>query len=340
MNETTAARATPYHTWDCWYLHEPGGPFHVFMLGCQAQHKAAEKHDEHSELGYCTSTDLKEFSPPQWGILRGHGSNESIWTGCTVRDGAQYLMFYTVRQHAAGYWAQQVIRLAVSSDLKQWETVDAFELAPEHLDPEGRHFLREPAPKDRTIHAWRDPYVFRHAGRWHMLVSARSASQPARRNACVALLVADGDCREAGNWRLKEASLVTGYEELDVPQLFVEEGTGATVMLASLFLESDYDRSLELGYDPRQNTPGTKYRHNGCLVGFRALNLEQALAGRFIEPDRRRVEVDPLARLYAGQVVPELGGAVVGVDLDRGGQKLLPSVFPALRYVDPESRRK
>lgn len=340
MNEAPPARATPYHTWDCWYLHEPGGPFHVFMLGCQAQHKAAEKHDEHSELGYCTSTDLKEFSPPQWGILRGHGSNESIWTGCTVRDGAQYLMFYTVRQTVPGYWARQVIRLAVSPDLEHWAPVDSFELAPEHLDPEGRHFLQEPAAGDRTIHAWRDPYVFRHAGRWHMLVSARSASQPARRNACVALLVAEGDCRERSNWRLSMPSLVTGYEELDVPLLYLEEGTGAAVMLASLFSGSDYARSMKLGYDPKRNTPGTKYRQDGLLVGFRALSLDQALSGRFVDPERQRVEVGPLARLYAGQVVPELGGAVVGVDLEHGGQKLIPSVFPTLRYVDPESRRR
>lgn len=111
----------------------------------------------------------------------------------------------------------------MSLDLEQWEPANSFELAPERFDPQGRHFLREPRPEDRTIHAWRDPYVFRHGGRWCMLVSALSAGQPSRRNACVALLVAEGDCREAGNWRLEEPSLVTGYEELDVPQLYLEE---------------------------------------------------------------------------------------------------------------------
>lgn len=124
----------------------------MFRLGCEPHHKAAEKHDEHSEIGYCTSTDLRQFSPTRWGILRGRDSNESLWTGCTVRDGAQYLMFYTVRQHASGYWARQVLRLAVSPDLQQWKPVDSFELVlGVDLDRGGQKLLPSVFPALRYV---------------------------------------------------------------------------------------------------------------------------------------------------------------------------------------------
>lgn len=92
----------------------------------------------------------------------------ATWTGSVVRgpDG-MWNMFYTGVSRAKNGPKQRIGR-AVSTDLITWKRDDSVVL---EADP---RWYEVPGEDTWPNEAWRDPYVFRHEGAWHMLVTARS----------------------------------------------------------------------------------------------------------------------------------------------------------------------
>ena len=96
-------------------------------------------------------------------------------TGCVVRSGGMYHMFYcTFEDKPQAQW----IRHAVSRDLTDWK-----EILEDRFGPDGVIY---------RMTDWRDPFVFwnQEEGKWWMLAAARE-NRPTERNGCVALCVSD-----------------------------------------------------------------------------------------------------------------------------------------------------
>jgi beta-fructofuranosidase len=97
------------------------------------------------------------------------------WTGSVVRgDDGLWRMYYTGLSSVPGRGVKdQRIGLAESADLMSWRRVgDRPLLAP---DPRWYRTLHD----DRALsETWRDPFVYRDADGWHMLITARDKDAP------------------------------------------------------------------------------------------------------------------------------------------------------------------
>lgn len=323
---------TQYYFWDCWTIFDRATEkFHIFRLFAEQHYRDIAQHDKFSRLAYGTSKNLENFEYHQMDIIKPSDNSSSIWTGCIIRrsDG-KYLLFYTERTTKSNYWANQTIRCAYTNELgTDWHRISSIEISPNTVDPQGNFFLLSPRTTDRTIHAWRDPFVFKHGGIFYMLVSAKSNQMEPHESACIALLKAKDDLLET--WTLVTARLVGGYEELEVPQIYIDKHTNQAVLIASTWNENDYQESMNQGYNPYNNLANTTVRRQGNLLSFRSNHITEALEGKFGSPE---VIVTSSEGLYAGVVVPELSGAIMGFDISTGKHRVLPHRLPNLSHPD------
>lgn len=309
--------------------------YHVYMLSADTQYKRAETHHLYSQLTYATTQDFQHFNY-QSDHLIPLNSDKSIWTGCSIKlDKNRYCLFYTERQTVGDYLAGQIIKAAYSKDLVTWMIDQDFGISPEVIDRENYYFVRRQNPGDRTAHAWRDPYVFQYDETYYMLVAAKhiiDAEHPQHKNACIALLKADDN--DLKTWQLAQPSLISGYDELEVPQIYLDSGSGRVVLLVSTWDEADYQISVELKLN---------YRENGKLLAFSAENLEAALQGEFCEAPKIIIGRDGeiQADIYASLWLSEIK-SIVGFDLRNGGCKVISSGIPEnifkLQYLNLETQ--
>ncbi|WP_413162317.1 hypothetical protein ACL6C3_25435 [Capilliphycus salinus ALCB114379] len=320
-------------TWDFWYLYEPKKRlYHLYLLSADWQYKQTETHHLYSQLTYATTDDFKSFKIRDKNIIPRR-ENQSIWTGCTINSKTRfleetgfldtktafnYLMFYTERQTEGDYFAVQRIKLARSNDLKNWIVDNTFSLEPELIDPNFSYFLRTQNPGDRTVHAWRDPFIFKVKKSYYMLVATKhivDENHPQHQNACIALLKADEN--NLKSWEFVHPSLITGYEELELPQLYRNEKTDEIILLVSTWDERDYQQSVKRG---------KIYRERGQLLAFSAAGLEAALRGEFHQnPEIIIGENGSVqASIYGGVWISQLK-AIVGFDWKQGGYQVIDS---------------
>ncbi len=158
-----------------------GGMYHVFYLERRGRRPYPWRH--------IASRDLASWEEWPDALLPGPAGAPDAggcWTGSVVERGGRFYCFYTgynpERRHP------QVICVATSRDLAEWEKADGVVLEP-----------REPWYEERDF---RDPFVFynEEAGEWWMLICARDARVPGPRNGCVALATS-ADLEE---WELHE----------------------------------------------------------------------------------------------------------------------------------------
>ncbi|MEB3280665.1 MAG: hypothetical protein VKK42_17265 [Lyngbya sp.] len=324
-------------TWDFWYLYEPEKRlYHVYLLSADLQYKQTETHHLYSQLIYAITDDFKSFKIQDKNIIPRR-ENQSIWTGCTININCNsktrflqetgflspettfnYLMFYTERQTEGDYFAVQRIKFAQSNDLKNWILDNTFSLEPELIDPNFSYFIRTQNPGDRTAHAWRDPFIFKVEKTYYMLVAAKhiiDQNHPQHQNACIALLKADEN--NLKSWEFVHPSLITGYEELELPQLYRNEKTDEVILLVSTWDERDYQESVKRG---------KIYRERGQLLAFSAASLEAALRGEFNQnPEIFLGENGSVqTSIYGGVWISQLK-AIVGFDFKRGGYQVIDS---------------
>lgn len=322
-----------YHFWDCWYWYDPNSQiFHVFRLCATQAHRAQKVQDLFSQLAYATSRDLHHFDYHNLNLIPPKRGS-SIWSGCTFQHpNGSYYLFYTERQTSQTFWANQVIQAAYSSDLQSWQSLD-LDLSMTTVDPKAQVFQRLPQLGDRTIHAWRDPYLFAAEGSIWMLVAAKSLHFPQHQNACIALLKASDD--SLTTWELACPYVVAGFEELEVPQIYWDQSTSELVVVASTWAEQDYQISQQQGYDPLLSDPEKVYRQQGYVLGFRFSSLTALTqsTGKVAA----EVLVAPSKHHYAGMIVPELQGSVLGFNTQVGVHQMLGSRFPSFRHLREKS---
>ena len=302
------------YSWDFWYYFDQSAKlFHILYLNADRALVKSGKHHSDARVGYAITPDFEEIEWVDDDVFLADSEgwdNTSIWSGDLVKVSGGYAFFYTSRDGRLGDGMTQNIGLALSKDLRSWERAPGV-----RIEPDARWYATETIRDDASIHAWRDPFLFKLNGRTMMLVSAKSAVQPLGRNGCVGLLRSvEGSLRV---WEAMPPLFDPGwYSEVEVPQLLRSRSGGYTLVYSS---QSRGD-----------SAPGTEGKG-----GLQAVPVEIGETGWSARTElyAPKVILGESSGLYACRVIPELGGEIVGFDMAAGGLKR-SGVSEALAGVD------
>lgn len=157
--------------WDFW-IADDGDRYHLFFLKASRALLDPDRRHWRATVGHATSTDLRTWTEHADAVIPDDSpafDDLATWTGSVVRgDDGRWRMFYTAVSRAEDGLTQRISSV-VSDDLFTW-----------HREP-GRQVI-EPDPRwyetadtrQWPDQAWRDPWVFRADGMWHMLITARA----------------------------------------------------------------------------------------------------------------------------------------------------------------------
>ncbi len=298
------------HVWDFWYYFDPeSGIFHLFYLNADRALVGEEQHHFSAQVGYATTQD---FLTIDWGCDRVLGANPdgwdntAIWSGDIIKINGGFLMFYTSRNQATDDGMTQNIGVAFTHHL---DTFDRWFRIPNiRIQPQSPYELRH-VPDDTTIHAWRDPFLFRHQSQIYMLISAKDPTKPLGKKGAVALLKAKNNSFDQWEY-LPPISQPGYYAEMEVPQLYKSGDLYA--LLYSSWAKNDFAPLT-------QQSGGLHGFLSSSPFNFPALNPQ--------------VYLPEVANLYACRVIPELNGEIVGFDTKTGGIRR-SGVMTSLQHVD------
>lgn len=164
-------RLTASWVWDFW-IADDGDCYHLFFLKAPRALVDPDRRHWRATIGHATSTDLVTWTEHPDAVIPDDSpafDDLATWTGSVVReDGGRWRMFYTAVSRAEGGIAQRISSV-VSDDLFTWTREPDRQV----VEPDARWYETADA-REWPDQAWRDPWVFRDAGEWHMLVTARA----------------------------------------------------------------------------------------------------------------------------------------------------------------------
>ena len=295
----TTLRHPERYVWDFWYHYDrENRVFHVFYLNADPSLVPSEQHHFSAHVGYATTTDFTHMNWMADDVLCADPSgwdNTSIWTGDVIKIGNGFLLFYTSRDANVDDGFTQNIGCAFAEDITDWQS---WQRIPDiQIKPTAPYQTRS-VPGDTTIHAWRDPFLFVHDKEIHMLLAAKSTDRPVGRLGAIAMLkLRSTDFCE---WDvLKPLTNPGWYSEMEVPQLYLDNQSKYRLV---------YSTWAKGDFSPENNNQG----------GLHSIRL-----GSSLETNRMTTRSDVLlaetSGLYAGRILPELGGEIVGFDVVTGG---------------------
>ncbi len=340
-NKTSIKHPSRY-VWDFWYYYEPGTKlFHVFYLNADKNLVPSGNHHYAARVGYATTYDFIRINWGNFDILQppaNHWANTSIWSGDIIKIKNGYLLFYTSRDKNQDDGMTQNIGVAYSKDLSS----QSWQIFTTRIQPQFPYQTKS-VLEDFTTHAWRDPFLFREKGQVLMLLSAKSTDDPIGNNGLVGLLrieenkfvrflrkekwemiIALSLFIKSGLYRLVSLLLQdyqkekweweylsplvkpSCYSEMEVPQLY-KNCLGIYELVFSTWAKNDF-------------SPTT--RKAGGLQG-----LTIPISCNFNNPETVSLELNQCFHvlmpekhgLYACRIIPELGGEIVGFDINEGG---------------------
>ncbi|MCI7456569.1 MAG: glycoside hydrolase family 68 protein [Actinomyces urogenitalis] len=157
--------------WDHWIARR-ADQYHLFFLrASKALHNPDRRHWRAS-IGHAVSSDARNWTLLPDALVHSDGpafDDQATWTGsAVVKDDGTIRLFYTGISRREGGMVQRV-GWADSQD-----GVTFTRACAEPVEADGRWYEKW-NPSYPWDEPWRDPYVFQHEGRWHMLVTARRA---------------------------------------------------------------------------------------------------------------------------------------------------------------------
>jgi beta-fructofuranosidase len=162
--------------WDFWFAQDEPD-YHMFYLQAPRAVKEAEQRHWHASIGHAVSQDLKNWRVLPDALRPSIGDEKAFdsyatWTGSIIRDRGIWCMFYTGNNKAEQGRIQR-IGLATSSDLIGWQKHASNPL----IEVDSRWY----EPLNLAVYheqAWRDPWIFWHAGTFHALITGRANHGP------------------------------------------------------------------------------------------------------------------------------------------------------------------
>lgn len=204
--------------WDSW-IADDGERYHLFFLKAPAALKDPALRHEAAVIGHASSTDLVHWDVHPDALRPGEHAtwdDLALWTGSVARgDDGVWRMYYTALNTSRGHGVRdQQIGLAESHDLLTWRRVGDVPL----VAPDPRWYLTH---ADGVSETWRDPFVFRHEGVWHMLITARAATAPRLSDG----VIGHATSADGRSWTLQPPlSTPAGFGQLEVMQVREVEG--------------------------------------------------------------------------------------------------------------------
>jgi sucrose-6-phosphate hydrolase SacC (GH32 family) len=298
------------HVWDFWYHFDSAtGIFHIFYLNADRSLVSEDQHHFSAQVGYATTKDFLTIDWISDRVLGAdpHGWDDTaIWSGDVIKIQGGFLMFYTSRNQATDDGMTQNIGVAFTHHIQSFDRW--FRIPSIRIQPQAPYELRH-VPEDTTIHAWRDPFLFRHEQQIYMLLSAKDPTKPLGKKGTIALLKAKNNSFE--QWEYLPPICQPGYySEMEVPQLYKSGDLYA--LLYSTWAKNDFAPST-------QQSGGLHGVLSTSPFNFPPLNPQVYLA--------------ETAQLYACRAIPELGGEIVGFDIQTGGIRR-SGVQTGLQHVD------
>lgn len=157
--------------WDFW-IADDGDDFHLFFLKASRALLDPDRRHWRATIGHATSKDLTNWTEHADAVLPDDSpafDDLATWTGSVVRqDDGAWRMFYTAVSRAEGGLSQRISSV-VSDDLFTWRREPGRQV----LEPDPRWY-ETAETRQWPDQAWRDPWVFRQDGVWHMLITARA----------------------------------------------------------------------------------------------------------------------------------------------------------------------
>lgn len=289
------AFAMPDHwLWDHWLLDD-GSRYHLFFLrASRALHDPDRRHWRAS-LGHAVSDDARAWTlcpdalvhadAPSW-------DDKAIWTGSTViKPDGTMRVFYTGISHGDPGLVQR-IGWADSED-----GVTFRRTCPRPLEADPRWYATLGSDGEADEH-WRDPFVFEHEGRWHMLITARARGVDRLHAGVVGHAVSE----DLDHWEVLEPLSVPGpFGQLEVCQSRTVDGRHYLVFSCGRDMQAD-------------PCPGTVW----VAEGEGPLGPWDVDGARYVE----------LTHLYAGQLVRLRDGQWVLSAFDDGEDGVFQGVAP------------
>lgn len=271
--------------WDHW-IGDDGQRYHLFFLrASRALHDPNRRHWRAS-IGHAVSDDARNWTLMPDALVHSDGpafDDQATWTGSMVvkPDGTLRLFYTGISRAERG--AVQRIGWADSTDGVTFERT-----CPEPLEADGRWYDKW-HPGHPWDEPWRDPFVFEHEGRWHMLVTARARGIDRLHAGVIGHAVSD----DLDHWEVQEPlSGPCQFGQLEVSQSRTMDGRHLLVFSCG------QDMQAEPG-------PGAVWVAEGSGP-LGPWDIEHA---RYVDP----------VNLYAGQVLALRDGAWVLTGFDDGG---------------------
>jgi len=230
--------------WDSWFVFD-GERHHAFYLSAsRALHDPHRRH-RHPIVGHAISDDLKHWTVVEDALIVSDSpafDSWTTWTGSVVKgDDGRWWMFYTGTSREDG-GDVQTIGAASSDDLMVWEKIGTTPLT--SADPRWYEKLDYSLWHDE---AWRDPWVFKRDGLWHMLVTARSN----RGNPRTRGVLGHATSTDMRNWEVQPPLSEPGedFGQLEVFQFEIVDGVPILLFCCGVKELSDKRQAQMNGQD-------------------------------------------------------------------------------------------
>lgn len=212
--------------WDSWYAQASGG-YHAFHLTAPKSLGNPDLRHINARVGHSFSRDFVTWEELPDALLPSTVEafdDLATWTGSVIEHDGQWHLFYTGIDKRTG-GAIQRLGHAVSSDLISWERVSTEPI----LEADARWYATVSAGEPDE--PFRDPWVLWHDGQWHMLITAKHASDARDGGGHGTMAHAISD--DLYTWKLLEPLIFdSGFRQLEVLQVVEIDGQWNVVFCA------------------------------------------------------------------------------------------------------------